>query len=132
MGVFESILGGFGRWIDSGVRTLRDRFHRRSGGPRGRTLAERRGDLARSISHRVDSARRSWERAPDSERRKYRVFAVLIAAAMLGITSGVAAFYFLGGHNTITGEDAAAIKALRDRMAEEQTTSPSSLFPGAK
>lgn len=132
MGVFEQTLGGLGRWIDSIFRELRDRMYRRSRASSGRTLGERRRDAAVGVHRKFKALQRSWEVAPEHERRKWRVFVVLVAALAMGLGGGVAAFYFMGGHETIRGEDAAALKALRDKIEQEQTQStPAQLFPGA-
>ncbi|MBY0311489.1 MAG: hypothetical protein K2W85_05425 [Phycisphaerales bacterium] len=133
VGVFENTLGGLGRWIDSIFRAIHERTQRRSRASSGRTLGERRRDLAIAIQRKLESTRRSWERAPDHERRKWTVIGILVAALLLGLTSGVAAFYFLGGRDVLSGEDAAAVKALRDKMEQEQKQStPGQLFPGAR
>lgn len=133
MGVFEDSLGGLGRWIDSIFRAARDRTHRRARTSPGRSLSERRRDVSVAIQRKIDATKRSWERAPEHEQRKWLVIAVLIAALLLGLTSGVAAFYYLGGRDVLSGEDAAAVQALRDKMEQEKKqSSPGQLFPGAR
>ena len=133
MGFFENTLGGLGRWMDSVVERLRDRLHGYSRPSPRRSIGEWVSDQNSRVAEKVEEARHQWSLAPDDQRRRWTITLIVLCSVLIGGGTGYAVFRLNGGHAALSGADAAAVRALQDRMKEAETAGAASqLFPGAK
>ena len=133
MGNFENMLGSLGRWIDSVVEHVRERFSGvRVPSPR-RSPGEWIGEQSTRAAESIGEIKHQWSNAPDDQRRRWTIALVVFASLFLGGGAGYTVYRLNGGPGTMTSSDAAALNAVEKKMKDaETTTTPSQLFPGAK